>query len=293
MSTVQQRSSSARTGQPQAPPRPPPERGPEPESQPAASAAPAPAPPPQAAPPRSKRRRLLLLVPILFIVGAIGGTIGYRYWYDSAYFVSTDNASVTGDLIQIGSLNAGRLVSAPLEVGQQVARDQVIAEVAVPQQVGAVPFSDTPLLQETQSANARVAVHSPIDGVVAARMGNVGSTVTAGQAIYALVDPRRVWVNANIEEAKVNRVQPGQTVEVHADALDRTFPGRVQAVTPASAATFSLLPSQNVSGNFTKVTQYVPVKILVDSGDALLPLGTSVEVRIQVAEPKGWLPWQH
>src|SRR5579883_460704 len=142
MSTVQQRSSSARTGQPQAPPRPPPERGPEPESQPAASAAPAPAPPPQAAPPRSKRRRLLLLVPILFIVGAIGGTIGYRYWYDSAYFVSTDNASVTGDLIQIGSLNAGRLVSAPLEVGQQVARDQVIAEVAVPQQVGAVPFSD-------------------------------------------------------------------------------------------------------------------------------------------------------
>src|SRR5579884_713466 len=119
MSTVQQRSSSARTGQPQAPP-----------------------PPPQAAPPRSKRRRLLLLVPILFIVGAIGGTIGYRYWYDSAYFVSTDNASVTGDLIQIGSLNAGRLVSAPLEVGQQVARDQVIAEVAVPQQVGAVPFSD-------------------------------------------------------------------------------------------------------------------------------------------------------
>jgi multidrug resistance efflux pump len=290
MSTVQQRQTSA----PPAAPRPPVrERDARTDDRPATAAAPEPeSPPPQATPPRSKRRRLLLLVPILLLVGAIGGVIGYRYWYESAYYVSTDNASVTGDLIQIGSLNAGRLVSAPLEVGQQVARDQIVAEVAVPQQVGAVPFSDTPLLQETQSTNARVGVHSPIDGVVAARMSNVGSTVTAGQAIYALVDPRRVWVNANIEEAKVSRVQLGQPVEVHADALDRSFPGRVQAVTPASAATFSLLPSQNVSGNFTKVTQYVPVKVLVDSGDALLPLGTSVEVRIQVEEPRGWLPWQ-
>lgn len=290
MSTVQQRQTPAPPPAPRPPVR---ERDAQADDLLHTAAAPEPEGlPPPAPPPRSKRRRLLLLVPILLLVGSIGGVIGYRYWYESAYYVSTDNASVTGDLIQIGSLNAGRLVSAPLEVGQQVTRDQVVAEVAVPQQVGAVPFSDTPLLQETQSANARVGVRSPIDGVVAARLSNVGSTVTAGQAIYALVDPRRVWVNANIEEAKVNRVQPGQPVEVHADALDRSFPGRVQAVTPASAATFSLLPAQNVSGNFTKVTQYVPVKILVDSGDALLPLGTSVEVRIQVAEPRGWLPWQ-
>jgi Barrel-sandwich domain of CusB or HlyD membrane-fusion len=254
-----------------------------------ADSAPVPAAPDEA--PRRRRRLSLLVLPVLALVGLVGLVIGYKFWYESSFFLITDNAAVAGDLVQVGSLNAGRLVAAPLEVGRPVERDAVIAEVAVPQQVGAVPFSDTPLLDQTGSANARIPVRSPLSGVVAARLANVGGTVTAGQAIYALVDPLRVWVNANVDEAKVSRVQPGQPVEVHVDALNRSFPATVLAVTPASAATFSLLPAQNVSGNFTKVTQYVPVKVMVDSGDAVLPLGTSVEVRIQVGTPPGWLPW--
>jgi multidrug resistance efflux pump len=203
----------------------------------------------------------------------------------------TDNAQVAGDLVQVGSLNAGCVIEASLDVGQSVQKDQVIATVAVPQQVGAVPFSDTPLLEQTGSLNTQVPVRSPIEGVVAARLANVGGTVTAGQAIYALINPRQIWVNANIDEDKVERIARGETVEVHSQALGRSFDGRVEAVTPASAATFSLLPAQNVSGNFNKVTQWVPVKILVDSGDTVLPLGTSVSVRIRVKEG-GLLPWQ-
>jgi multidrug resistance efflux pump len=203
----------------------------------------------------------------------------------------TDNAQVTGDLVQVGSLNAGRIVDASLEVGQSVARDQVIATVAVPQQVGTVPFGDTPLLDQTGSLNTQVPVRSPISGVVAARLANVGGTVTAGKAIYALINPRQIWVNANVDEDKVERIGRGQTVQIHSAALGRSFDGRVEAVTPASAATFSLLPAQNVSGNFNKVTQWVPVKVLVDSGDTVLPLGTSVSVRIRVKEG-GPLPWQ-
>jgi multidrug resistance efflux pump len=125
-------------------------------------------------------------------------------------------------------------------------------------------------------------------------MGYVGGTVAAGQPIYALVDPAQVWVKANIEESSAWRVQIGQVVDVHVDALNRDFTGRIDAITPASAATFSLLPSNNASGNFTKVTQYVPVKIAVDSPGVVLPLGTSVEVRIHVREPSSEhpLPWQ-
>ena len=93
-------------------------------------------------------------------------------------------------------------------------------------------------------------------------------------------------------EVHSDAVQPGQSVEVHVDALDRSFEGRVEAITPASAATFSLLPQQNVAGNFTKVTQLVPVKISVDTGGVLLPVGTSVEVRIRVLADGGGLPWQ-
>jgi multidrug resistance efflux pump len=241
--------------------------------------------------PTRKRRRLLLLVPILAVVGALALYFGLRFWYESTYFVMTDNAQVTGDLVQVGSLNAGRIVDAHLEVGQLVARDEVIATVAVPQQVGTVPFGDTPLLDQTGSLNTQVPVRSPIDGVVAARLANVGGTVTAGQAIYALINPRQIWVNANVDEDKVERIARGEAVEIHSEALGRSFEGRVEAVTPASAATFSLLPAQNVSGNFNKVTQWVPVKVLVDSGDTVLPLGTSARVRIRVKEG-GPLPWQ-
>src|SRR5438874_3618433 len=68
--------------------------------------------------PSRKRRRLLLLVPILAVVGLLGLYFGLRFWYESTYFVMTDNAQVTGDLVQVGSLNAGRVVEASLEVGQ-------------------------------------------------------------------------------------------------------------------------------------------------------------------------------
>ena len=90
----------------------------------------------------------------------------------------------------------------------------------------------------------------------------------------------------------MTRLQSGQAVDVYVDALSQSFEGRVMAITPASAATFSLLPSQNASGNFVKVTQLVPVKIQVNTGGQVLPLGTSATVRIKVREPGGGLPWE-
>ena len=145
----------------------------------------------------------------------------------------------------------------------------------------------------TGTTDTLVPVTSLTDGVVAARAGFVGGTVAAGQTIYTLVDPGQTWVKANIDETSIWRVAPGQRAEIHVDALNRDFTGRVEAVTPASSATFSLLPTGNVSGNFTKVTQYVPIKVAVDAGGTALPLGTSVEIKIQVREPSSAfpLPW--
>jgi multidrug resistance efflux pump len=250
-------------------------------------------PPGDRTPPSRRRRRLLWLIPILLVVGAVSVAIAARFWYESTYFIMTDNAQVTGDLIQTGSPVAGRLQEANLEVGQMVQKDQVIATVSVPQQVGAIPLTDLPLLEQTGSSNAQIPVRSPINGVVAARLANVGGTVVAGGAIYALIDPQRIWVDANIDEDKVARVRRGQGVEITSVALGKSFPGQVEAVTPASSATFSLLPAQNLSGNFNKVTQWVPVKIAVRAGDTLLPLGTSVSVRIRVedGDAPAWTQW--
>jgi multidrug resistance efflux pump len=241
-----------------------------------------------------KRKRLLLLVPILTIALVATTLLGYRYWHETTYFVSTDNASVTGDLVQVGSLNAGRIVATRVDVGRPVREGQEIAVVAMPREVGSSGVGTAPRMGLTGTDDSLVSVYAPLNGIVAARMGHVGGTVTAGQPIYALMDPAQVWVRANIEESSAWRLQTGQPATVHVDALNRDFWGRVDAITPASAATFSLLPANNASGNFTKVTQYVPVKILVDTGGAVLPLGTSVEVRIQVRDPSSELPlpWQ-
>jgi multidrug efflux pump subunit AcrA (membrane-fusion protein) len=244
--------------------------------------------------PKSKRGRLLLLVPILLVIIGVATYFGYRYWFDSTYFISTDNASITGDLVQVGSLNAGRIVATRVDVGRTVQAGQEIAVVAMPQEVGSTAQGAGPKMSVTGNTDTLVSVYAPLTGVVAARLGYVGGTVAAGQPIYALVDPAQVWVKANIEESSAWRLAVGQHVDVHVDALNRDFIGRVDAITPASAATFSLLPSSNASGNFTKVTQYVPVKIIVDTGGTALPLGTSAEVRIHVREPGSDfpLPWQ-
>lgn len=241
-------------------------------------------------PPRPRRRRLLLLVPILLLVGGAAVWLAYRSWYDSTYFVVTDNAQVSGDLVQVGSLNAGRILATRVDIGDRVQRDQEIALVGIPQQV-ALPFGGASRVEETGAADTRVPVRSPLSGVVVARSGHTGATVAAGQPIYSLIDPARVWIRANIEETRVARVMPGHKVEVFVDALGQTFLGTVVSITPASAGTFSLLPAQNVSGNYVRVTQLVPVKIQVDSGGAVLPIGTSATVRIQVRQPDGGLPW--
>lgn len=267
---------------------------PAPSHRPAGGPASAATPQQPAQPKKSKRGRLLFLFPILLVILAVGGWLGYRYWYDSTYFISTDNASVTGDLVQVGSLNAGRIVATRVDIGKTVQAGQEIAVVAMPQEIGSTAQGAGPKIGVTGTTDTLVSVYSPLTGMVAARMGYVGGTVAAGQPIYALVDPSQIWIKANIEESSAWRVALGQTVEVHVDALNRDFTGRVDAITPASAATFSLLPANNASGNFTKVTQYVPVKIVVDTRGVVLPLGTSVELRIHVREPGSEfpLPWQ-
>jgi membrane fusion protein (multidrug efflux system) len=128
-----------------------------------------------------------------------------------------------------------------------------------------------------------VTVQSPLDGVVLSVPSTPGATVQAGQPLVMIVDPSQLWVNANIEETNVSRLKVGDPVSVHVDALGTDVAGRVESITPATAGTFSILPTSNTSGNFTKITQLVPVRIALNLGNQPALLGSSVEVRIKVA----------
>jgi len=226
-------------------------------------------------------------LPVLLALGiiialAVAGFFGYRLRYNSIHFVSTNNAQVAAALVQVGSLHAGRIIKMNVDIGTSVGEGQVIATVDIPTVITRPETTDTSKIGFKDVRDQLVDVVAPVSGVVAARWARVGDTVPAGQPIVTLMDQRQVWVVANIDESKLRRVQPGQYVDVEGDTLGRTLPGWVEAVSPVTAATFTLLPGRNTSGNFTKVTQLVPVKIVLE--DSRLPLvpGSSATVRIHV-----------
>jgi multidrug resistance efflux pump len=233
---------------------------------------------PTVAPPR---RRSPLWVVLVVVVMLVGGYVSYGYVRDQMLYVSTDNAMVMGSLVPVGSLNAGRIDAMAVDIGQPVSAGQQVLTITIPAQVTATG-SGAPKMAFRSTEDQSAAVSSPINGFVVARNANPGDTVSAGQTLLTLVDPRGFWVQANIDETQIGRIHPGDPVEVHVDTLGKTLPGSVLAVNDATAATFSLLPQNNTQGNFTKVTQLVPVKISLDYGDAPLVLGSSVEVRIRV-----------
>ena len=126
-------------------------------------------------------------------------------------------------------------------------------------------------------------IRSPIPAVIDRTFVLPGEYVQAGQRILLLHNPDEVWVEVNIKETQVGRLKLGQKVLIQVDAYpDDTFIGKVARIGSATTARFALLPTPNPSGNFTKITQRVPVKIdLVQMPKPLTP-GMMVEVEIDV-----------
>lgn len=109
---------------------------------------------------------------------------------------------------------------------------------------------------------AHTVIRAPFDGVIGNRAAEPGEYVTPGQRLLAVVPLQDAYVDANFKETQLERLRPGQKARVHVDAFpDRIIEGRVESVSPASGSVFSLLPPDNATGNFTKITQRVPVRI--------------------------------
>jgi membrane fusion protein (multidrug efflux system) len=129
----------------------------------------------------------------------------------------------------------------------------------------------------------RTVVRAPADGVVSRRTVEVGQVVQPGQSMMSVTSLHDVWVTANFKETQLGEIVPGQRAEIEVDAYGgRSYPGHVESIAGATGATFSLLPADNASGNFVKVVQRVPVKIVLDgkAGDAVLRPGMSVTATV-------------
>lgn len=135
----------------------------------------------------------------------------------------------------------------------------------------------------------RTVIKAPVAGVVGARGVRPGQYVRPGGQLMSIVPLGETYVVANFKETQMGRLRIGQPVEIHADAFgDQTIRGHVESFAPATGSEFALIPVENAVGNFTKVTQRLPVRIAVERGDKLagaLRPGLSVEVKVDVKTP--------
>ncbi|TAV88606.1 HlyD family secretion protein [Rhizobium leguminosarum] len=183
----------------------------------------------------------------------------------------------------------------------QSARDQAAAAVERDRAALVTAQNKVPVLQtereqtvaqrDRAAAAARQAelnlsytdIVAAVDGTVGARSIRVGQYVTSGTQLMAVVPLHAVYVVANFKETQLTYISPGQSVEIKVDSFpDISIKGHVDSVSPASGLEFSLLPPDNATGNFTKIVQRIPVKIVIDDEalSGLLRSGMSVEPEI-------------
>jgi len=170
-----------------------------------------------------------------------------------------------------------------------------LVESSAPSRVPAIAAQASAAQAQVKSAIAQAqtardqlnytTIRSPINGIVGAKNIEVGATVAPGQALLELVPQANIYITANYKETQLGNMKVGQDVDIDVDAYKgTTFHGRVESIGPASQNTFSLIPAQNATGNFVKVTQRLPVRIAIVDAPADKPLrvGMSVETSVKV-----------
>ncbi|HLW24287.1 MAG TPA: HlyD family efflux transporter periplasmic adaptor subunit [Steroidobacteraceae bacterium] len=206
-----------------------------------------------------------------------------------------------GTLLADGAISAEELSHArdavtTTHANVAAAREQLDQTIA---QIDGTTIADHPQVLAAAAAvrNAALALHrteitSPVTGIVAKRSVEVGQRVAAGTPLLAVVPLDDVWVDANFKEGQLARMRTGQPVTVRTDVYGSsiTYHGHLAGIAAGSGSAFALLPAQNASGNWIKIVQRVPVRILIDAQELKehpLRIGLSTTVRVDLHDASG------
>jgi membrane fusion protein, multidrug efflux system len=220
---------------------------------------------------------------------------------EQAERTADDDLQRRGGLIADGAISAEELSHArdavtTTRANVSAAREQLSQTVA---QIDGTTIADHPQVLAAASAvrNAALALHrtelvSPVSGVIAKRSVQVGQRVAPGTPLLAVVPLENVWVDANFKEVQLERMRDGQPVTVSTDIYGHqvTYHGHLVGIAAGSGSAFALLPSQNASGNWIKIVQRVPVRILLDPQELKahpLRIGLSTAVRVDLHDVSG------
>src|SRR5699024_5329373 len=211
-------------------------------------------------------KKIVLINIITIVVLVIIGVVGFHFYNQATGFISTDNAKVDGEQIKISTPASGEIKSFDIENNNKLNKGEKVAEIAVKGEEGAPQKMD---------------VKMPQDGTIVKTEGMEGSMAQAGSPIAYAYDLDGLYITANIDEKDIADVEEGKDVNVKLDGEDAEIKGKVEEVGKATASSFSMMPSTNSDGNYTKVSQVVPVKISLDSkpSKSVVP-GMNAEVKI-------------
>ncbi len=218
--------------------------------------------------------------------------------FDTAWAAATAaNATVTARQADVLAAQAQvRQAESKIEQAQaelrsaQISPKQVAATQAKSKSADAQTLRYKAALDQAQLNLGYTTVVAPVDGIVGKRSVQVGTNVSIGQDLMAVVPLREIWVTANFKETQLEHMQPGQIVKVKVDTYGgRKWDAHVTSIGGATGAKYSLLPPENATGNYVKVVQRIPVRIDFDGSekpdfnkDGLLRPGMSVEPDVKV-----------
>jgi multidrug resistance efflux pump len=232
-------------------------------------------------------RRMVIMIALAAVLIGVLEIVGY-YWYEGVHYVSTDDARVAADTVTITPEISGKLIDWRVKEGDVVKEGDILGRQDLSSAllsgmiVGAVnPDSEGSLSQVIADKSE---IKSPISGQVIQSSAVVGEMAASGMSLAVVADTSNLYVSANIKEGSFKNVHPGEMVDVRIDAYPgQDFRGQVYELGQATTSTFSLLPAENDTGNYTKVTQVIPVKIhLLDVGNARLMAGMNASVKIHI-----------
>jgi len=215
--------------------------------------------------------------------------------YDAAMATAASQTAATDSVqAQVKEAELGIRVAesklAQASVGRQQASAQLKEAQTAPEQVTASRArlaaaeakvrQNEAMVKQAELNLEYATVKAPVKGIVSRKSVEVGQVIQAGQALMTVIPLDRVWVTANFKETQLDKMRPGQRVKIEVDAYGgRDFSGKVESLAAATGSRFSLLPPDNATGNYVKVVQRVPVRILLDEGqdpEHLLRPGMSV-----------------
>ena len=220
---------------------------------------------------------------------------------EQAERTADDDLQRRGGLIADGAISAEELSHArdavtTTRANVAAAQQQLSQTIA---QIDGTTIADHPQVLAAAAAvrNAALALHrtlltSPVSGMIAKRSVQVGQRVAAGTPLLAVVPLDDVWIDANFKEGQLERMRTGQPVTVHTDVYGRhvSYHGHVVGIAAGSGSAFALLPAQNASGNWIKIVQRLPVRILLDPSELKahpLRVGLSAAVRVDLHDTSG------